>query len=143
MEKLDPKTVDEWIAIISNRGAVVVIAAIVIALIAGFAYLFWKFIYGLLYDLLPEIKGWVVDSREATITNKETLNKLSDTMTHLTEDRRQCQINTKLALMNTDVQNLMAKGHPHEKEIEALNQQIKLEALTALAPPNQSRLGIT
>lgn len=148
MDKLDPKIVDEWIAIVTNRGALVVIGAIVIAGVAGFVYLFWKFIRDMMLDVVPEIKGWFSAMKTSTISSEKNLATLTETMKEtklfhqqVLEDRRQCQVNTQIALMNSEVHTLMAKGTVHEKEVELLNQQIKARALDALGPLNPPRLG--
>jgi hypothetical protein len=132
VDKLDPDIFDKWVGIVANRGVTIVISTVVVLLVSGFAYLFWKYVK----DLLPEIKDFFVEAKLATVENKQTNKQLADTLSAIADDRRQCHVNTQIALMNTDVHTLMARGTPHEKEIEALNQAIKVKAMDALYAPH-------
>lgn len=132
-----PKAIDEWVAIISNRGAVVVIAAIVIAFVAATLWLLWS----LMRDLLPDVKGWFYEMKQSTIANKESLKGIHDTMRAqekfhraIAEDRRHCMTNTQIAILGTKAARHLIKGHPEESLIMPIVDEMNELAMDAFLP---------
>jgi hypothetical protein len=131
---ITPKEVDEWVAIISNRGAVVVIATLVIVFCAATLWLLW----GLMRDLLPEVKSWFSEMKQSTIANKENLKGLHDTLRdqqafhrQVAEDRRHCMTNTQIALLGSKVAGHLIEGHPKEHIVKPIINEMNELALDA------------
>ncbi len=121
---LSPEEVDKWIAILINRGVMVVLTAIVVALVAGMAWLFWILMRG----LIPDIRAYFTELKESTVSNREELKTLvrDQAQFHKTilEDRRHAMTNTHIALLGTKAARVYINGHTHEAMIRPILDEI-------------------
>lgn len=131
----DPDKLDQYVGIIANRGATIVITTIVVLFIAALLWFFYR-------DILPELKAWFVAAKNSTVKNTETLDKLHDTMRDfaefnksVVEDRRQCRVITEIHLMRTEIDQMFADGHKREPEIKQAVDKIRHKAIDALTNP--------